>query len=195
MEKGEDHRLLKGEVAASKMTTMSTYQKDNRKKTGVEYEKSVFEAKYRSQPDLLKKAKFFPFRFKCPRTGKNKIEMRTRIYDQAEGVCNFEEVEGSSVRVDNVVDNGEVNLMENQQERVMEDTSNMMFEQIRRAQGLTVNDVHPAVPEAPASASRRGEAAAEKRKKEEESSDDDEDLRPMERALMWSKQEIRRKRS
>ena len=57
MEKGEDHRLFKCEVAASKMTTMSTYQKDNRKKMGVEYEQSVFEAKYRSQPDLLKKAK------------------------------------------------------------------------------------------------------------------------------------------
>ena len=120
--------------------------------------------------------------------------MRTRVYDQVAGTVAFEELEGSSVRVDNTVDNGEVNLMENQQERVMEDTSNLMFEQIRRAQGLTVNDVHPAFPEAPASASRRGEAAAEKRKKEEESSDDDEDLSPMERALMWSKQETPKKK-
>ena len=120
--------------------------------------------------------------------------MRTRIYDQVEGEHAFEEIEGSSIRVDTVVDNGEVNLMENQQERVMEDTSNMMFEQIRRAQGLTVNDVHPAVPEAPASASRRGEAAAEKRKKEEQSSDDDEDLSPMERALMGTKQETPKKK-
>ena len=134
MEKGEDHRLTKSEVAVTKMTIMSNYQRDDREKTGVEYEKSAFEAKFKSQPDLLKKTTCFPYRFKCPKTGKNKIEMRTRVYDQGEGEYLFEEVEGSSVRVDNVVDNGEVNLMENQQERVMEDTSNMMFEQIRRAQ-------------------------------------------------------------
>ena len=58
MEKGEDHRLTKSEVAVTKMTIMSNYQRDDRKKTGVEYEKSAFEAKFKSQPDLLKKAKF-----------------------------------------------------------------------------------------------------------------------------------------
>lgn len=176
MEKGENHRLSKCDVAASKVTIMSSYQTDNRKKTGLEYERSVFEAMFKSQPDVLKKAKFFPVRFKCPSTGKNKTEMRTRVYDQVAGTVAFEELEGSSVRVDNTVDNGEVNLMENQQERVMEDTSNLMFEQIRRAQGLTVNDVQPAVPAQASPPNRRGDAAAEKRKKEEESSDDDEDL-------------------
>ena len=85
MERGEDHRLMKCEVAAAKTTIMSSYHKDNRKKTGVELEKAFFETKYKSQPDLLKKAKCFPYRFKCPKTGKNKIEMRTRVYDQGEG--------------------------------------------------------------------------------------------------------------
>ena len=126
--KGEDYRCGHKEVnAMKKEVTASSYEQDERSKEGIEYEKSRFLEVFKDQPDIIRRAKFKPVRCKKP-NGKWVVELRTKIYDRADGEYHFREVCGSEVRQSSRLDDGTLELREGQQEKVFGDMVSSIFE-------------------------------------------------------------------
>ena len=112
-----------------------------RKKTGREIEQSVFLTMYKDDPATLKKAKFYPVRVRDEATGRMVVEQVTKVFDQQKGVRLFEDIESNSIIRQSVIDDGRVQLVENHDQRVMEDAAELMHEQERGGgPGLTVHD-------------------------------------------------------
>ena len=59
---------------------------------------NVFLEAFEDQPDVIKKAKYHPVRFRDPKTKAFKVELRTKVYDLADGMYRFKEKSGSEIR-------------------------------------------------------------------------------------------------
>lgn len=162
-----------------------------RKRTGIEIEKSVFQQKYKNQPEILKKARFFTVRTRDPTTGKWKLQEVTRIYDHEEGICAFEDVQKDEVEENQTLENGAFDVFENQAERVMDDTVQSVLHAERGGRPtLRASDVAPASSQprqstslsvSPPSKAERKNASLEDNKSDESSSDE---LSPLERTML-----------
>ena len=85
VDKGEDAKCGYKDVnEMKKQVLMTSYEDDEVGREGIEFEKTRFQALYKNQPDVLKKARFHPERVQN-KQGKWVIELRTRVYDRAEG--------------------------------------------------------------------------------------------------------------
>ena len=107
-EKGFDARVKATEVAAKRVIVQNKSEGTRRKKTGLEIERSVFLKDYKDKKDLIKKAKFYPINVRDQTTGRMKMIMVTRIFDQKEGVTAFEDYQDSGVESQNMLDNGQI---------------------------------------------------------------------------------------
>ena len=182
--KGAGHRLLSDDVASAKKTVIaSTFDLTNRMKTGIELEKSVFQERFADNQAVLKKAKYFPARVRDEDTGKWKVEQHVKIHDQAKGEWRFEEVSGQEVRTNNVIDDGEIELVEDQATRVFEDHSAAMFQKSNKATILAAecgssSSIGQQTSELPARPSAKAKAKAKASEKDGDMSE--EELSPME---------------
>ena len=187
--KGAGHRLLSDDVVGSKKTVIaSTIEHTNRMKTGIELEKSVFLDRYSENPEVLKKTKYFVARVRDEDTGKWKVEQHVKIHDQAKGEWKFEEVSGQEVRSNNVIDDGEIELVEDQATRVFEDHSAAMFQQSNKssilAEECDVSSSSGGVASTdltPTKASAKAKAKAKAAEKDGDS--EEEELSPMEKMM------------
>ena len=119
-EKGFDARIKATEVAAKRVIVQKKSEGTRRKKTGLEIERSVFLKDYKDRKDLIKKAKFYPINVRDQTTGRMKMIMVTRIFDQKEGVTAFEDYQDSGVESQNMLANGQIILTEGQQDAAMD---------------------------------------------------------------------------
>ena len=166
----------------------STYEGEERQKTGRLMEKSVFETKFADQPEVLRRAVYQPLRVK--EAGKYIVKQFTKIYDQEYGVYNFIEREGDIIEQIKDIDTGELVLSEDQQTRAFEQACGVDFSDRGSSRNLTLKDVDMGQPAA-SSFSASGAAAsasgggAGKRKRDPEKSDNSDDsddlVSPLER--------------
>eukprot|EP00969_Alexandrium_andersonii_P037809 1657956-Alexandrium_andersonii.AAC.1 len=93
--------------AARESVKLSTQTASKRSKTGLEFTKTAFEKRFKDRPDILKKAKYYPY---ADQNGK--VSMRTKVFDDEleEGVYRFEESERQVLAHEQVLDNGETVL-------------------------------------------------------------------------------------
>ena len=148
-EKGFDARIKATEVAAKRVIVQNKSEGTRRKKTGLEIERSVFLKDYKDRKDLIKKAKFYPINVRDETTGRMKMIMVTRIFDQKEGVTAFEDYQDSGVESQNMLDNGQIILTEGQQDAAMDDAVAMINDEERGGGGavsLTAADFGDAGP-------------------------------------------------
>ena len=96
----------------------TTFESEERQKTGILVERSVFEEDYKDQPDVLKKAVFKARRVK--EDGKWVTKDFTKIYGQRKGIYNFVEKEGESIEHEKDIDMGDIQMTEDQQTKTYE---------------------------------------------------------------------------
>ena len=140
----EDENARVGHKEINSMRTVvvaSTFESEERCKDGLEYEKGVFLETFKDQPDVIKKAKFHPVRFRDPKTKAFKVELRTKIYDLADGVYRFSEKSSSDIRQNNTIDDGSLSLVEDQQRLNYELALQNQFEHVGGVGGLTMEAV------------------------------------------------------
>ena len=83
---GEDARCGAKEVNSMRQEVISaTHEQEDRSKEGIVYETNTFQTVFKDQPDVIKKAKFQPVRFRNPHTGQMCTGQRTKVYDLQEG--------------------------------------------------------------------------------------------------------------
>ena len=105
---------------------------------------------YKHDREALKKARYYPVRFREPETGRMKLIQVTRAYDQAAGIMRFEDIEENRITRENILDDGILQLVDEQDVAVMEDAGRAVFEQ-ERGGGvtLTAEDIAGPVPSTP----------------------------------------------
>ena len=140
-DEGSEHRVSAEDVMLKKKILQEQFETEQRIKGGLEYERSVFEHDFKDQPEVLKAAKFYTVRVKCPKTGKMSLEQRTKIYEHKKGVCAFQELSGTSVKSQQVIDDGRFQLAEEQQERAFQDVVDAQMRTQRLEGSLTTEDV------------------------------------------------------
>ena len=113
-EKGFDARVRATEIHAKRVIVQTKSEGTRRKKTGLEIERSVILKDYKDRKYLIEKAKLHPINVRDQVTGRMKMIMVTRIFDQKEGVTAFEDYEDTGVESQNTIDNGQFILTEGQ---------------------------------------------------------------------------------
>ena len=74
LDMGIDHRISSDDIVGKKQVLATAFETEQRKTTGLEYEKSVFLEQFAEQPEVLKAAKYYTVRFKCTKTNKIIVE-------------------------------------------------------------------------------------------------------------------------
>ena len=82
---------------------------------------------YKDCPETLKKATYVSRRVKN-KLGKWVMEQRTKVYERAEGEYKFLEVMGKRLENKSMLDDGQLQVVEGQQQQVMDDAEKMAFE-------------------------------------------------------------------
>ena len=111
----------------------------------------------------------------------------TRVYDQEDGVMLFEDVEKSSIARIRTIDDGQFQLVENQDQRVMEDSAGVVFNQ-ERGSGSTLLasdsadpvQFQPAVKPSPTKSKEK----RAREKKDEAGSESSDERTPLERSML-----------
>ena len=190
LDMGIDHRISSEDIVGKKQVLATAFETEQRKKTGLEYEKSVFLEQFAEQPEVLKATKYYTVRLKCPKTNKMIVEQRTKVYDQKVGVHAFEEISGNTNSTHQIIDDGQVILQEGQQDQVFHDISRAQFDGKRLAGSLTMDDVElPSKRAKTDSASSRSPASkspkpsAKDKDNGADSDDEDDEQTPMEKML------------
>ena len=190
LDMGIDHRISSEDIVVKKQVLAIAFETEQRKKTGLEYEKSVFLEQFAEQPEVLKATKYYTVRLKCPKTNKMIVEQRTKVYDQKVGVHAFEEISGNTNSTHQIIDDGQVILQEGQQDQVFHDISRAQFDGKRLAGSLTMDDVElPSKRAKTDSASSRSPASkspkpsAKDKDNGADSDDEDDEQTPMEKML------------
>ena len=139
IEQGEDAKCGRKDVNEMRTTVqMSQYEDDELAREGVEYEKSRFFEVFESEPEIIKKAKWFPRRVRND-AGKWVVQTHCKVFDRPKGEYKFREVVGRRVEQNTCLDDGHLQISEDQQQRVLDDTVNAAFQS--RGQGLSQSDL------------------------------------------------------
>ena len=125
------------------MVMRDAFEREQRSRGGLEYEKTVFLELFKDQPELVKKAKYYAVRTIDIKSGKPIVEMRTKIYEHQPGVYKFEETSGTELRSEQTLDDGRFEFADNQAEAVMGDSASSQFAASRPASSsmVTMQDV------------------------------------------------------
>ena len=111
----------------------------------------------------------------------------TRVYDQEDGVMLFEDIEKSSIARIRTIDDGQFQLVENQDQRVMEDSAGVVFHQERgNGSTLLASDLAEPVQSQPA-VNPQPSKLKDKRareKKDEAGSESSDERTPLERSML-----------
>ena len=187
-EESPNCRLKYDAVLTKAKVLRVAFEREQRSRVGLEYEKSVFLELFKDQPEVVKKAKFYPCRTIDIKTGKPTIEMRTKVYEHRHGIYKFEETAGTELRSEQTLDDGRFELAENQAETVMGDCASSQFAASRPAASsmLIMEDVgmEPASsPQKPRSEPRNSSSAAGPKREREKDDSSSDDVAPVDRMM------------
>ena len=141
-QEGENARVGHKEINSMRTVVVaSSYESEERSKEGIEYEQNTFLETFKDQPDVIKKAKYHPVRVRDPKTKAFKVELRTKVYDLADGMYRFKEKSGSEIRQNCTIDDGPLSLVEDQQRLNYELALENQFEHVGGVGGLTMEAV------------------------------------------------------
>ena len=186
LEDGLDARCGHKDVnKMKKIVQANSYEKEERSKEGIEYSKERFLEVYKDQPEIIRKAKFKTVRFRHPKAGRWMTEQRTKVYDQADGEYRFKEIQGNEIVQKKTLDDGSLELVDDQQQKIFDDMAATQFDNCGGGAGaLTRADVKTDPPQATSQPPSSAAAPSQKAlKRKASSSDSGDDLSPMERAM------------
>ena len=110
-----------------------------RGKTGLEYEKSVFEKEFQHRPDLLKRAVYHQVRVR--KGNRWVMEQRTSVWNEKDGVYAVREEDKESIKRQKYLDDGSIRITDTQAQDLADEATLETFGSMVNTKALTAEEL------------------------------------------------------